>query len=72
VSRIANNNKSSADTSPRQGSAEEKAVVNLKAGESVDVYVEYDNLSPAPKGVQMQPALMRGVVGQNNTYGSIF
>ncbi|CUA74978.1 beta-glucosidase [Rhizoctonia solani] len=44
-----------------QGSAEEKTVVNLKAGEPVDIYVEYDNLSPAPKGVQMQPALMRGV-----------
>ncbi|CAE6460319.1 unnamed protein product [Rhizoctonia solani] len=44
-----------------QGSAEEKAVVNLEAGEPVDIYVEYDNLSPAPKGVQMQPALMRGV-----------
>ncbi|KAF8758610.1 Glycoside hydrolase family 3 [Rhizoctonia solani] len=44
-----------------QGSAEEKAVVDLKAGEPVDIYVEYDNLSPAPKGVQMQPALMRGV-----------
>ncbi|KAJ1309840.1 hypothetical protein OPQ81_006605 [Rhizoctonia solani] len=44
-----------------QGSAEEKAVVDLNAGEAVDIYVEYDNLSPAPKGVQMQPALMRGV-----------
>ncbi|ELU44737.1 glycosyl hydrolase, putative [Rhizoctonia solani AG-1 IA] len=40
-----------------QGSAEEKAVVDLKAGEPVDIYVEYDNLSPAPKGVQMQPRL---------------
>ncbi|KDN51739.1 hypothetical protein RSAG8_00287, partial [Rhizoctonia solani AG-8 WAC10335] len=44
-----------------QGSAEEKAVVDLRADEPVDIYVEYDNLSPAPKGVQMQPALMRGV-----------
>ncbi|KAH7340805.1 beta-glucosidase [Rhizoctonia solani] len=33
-----------------QGSAEEKAVVDLKADEPVDIYVEYDNLSPASKG----------------------
>lgn len=45
-----------------QGSAEEKATLNLKEGEPVDIYVEYDNLSPTPKGVQSQPALMRGVV----------
>lgn len=46
----------------RQGSAEEKATLNLEAGKPVDIYVEYDNLSPAAKGVQSQPALMRGVV----------
>ncbi|QRV86694.1 glycoside hydrolase family 3 protein [Ceratobasidium sp. AG-Ba] len=44
-----------------QGSAEEKATVDLKADTPIDIYVEYDNLAPAQDGVKSQPALMRGV-----------
>ncbi|KAI0050040.1 glycoside hydrolase family 3 protein [Auriscalpium vulgare] len=47
-----------------QGTIEEKAVLNLTAGKSVDVLVEYTNTDP-PDGEESkdysQPALMRGV-----------
>ena len=54
--------------SVRQGTVEEKAVIDMSGGEAVDVLVEYTN-SPAENvegedkdEVQSQPALMRGVV----------
>jgi hypothetical protein len=48
----------------RQGSVEEKAVIDMKAGESVDVLVEYINTPPPDVEYDdiSQPALMRGVV----------
>ncbi|KAI0262966.1 glycoside hydrolase family 3 protein [Gloeopeniophorella convolvens] len=46
-----------------QGTIEEKAVVNLKAGNPIDVLVEYTNTDPPGSEVRdlSQPALMRGV-----------
>lgn len=48
-----------------QGTIEEKATVELKAGQAVKVYVEYTNtLPPDDEGTETrsaQPALMRGV-----------
>ncbi|KAL0947223.1 hypothetical protein HGRIS_013340 [Hohenbuehelia grisea] len=51
-----------------QGSTEEKAVVELVAGEAVDILVEYINTPPPDDGSEeaiekrnAQPALMRGV-----------
>ncbi|KAI0315538.1 glycoside hydrolase family 3 protein [Amylostereum chailletii] len=46
-----------------QGTIEEKAVVDLEAGNSVDVLVEYTNTPPpdAAEADLSQPALMRGV-----------
>ncbi|ESK88409.1 glycoside hydrolase family 3 protein [Moniliophthora roreri MCA 2997] len=47
-----------------QGTIEEKATIDLKGGESVDVLVEYTNTAPSSGengGNSAQPALMRGV-----------
>ncbi len=48
-----------------QGTVEEKMVIRLEAGKSVDVRVEYTNTKPpeGPESDRSQPALMRGVVG---------
>ena len=51
-------------TAYRQGTVEEKAVVNVKAGKSLDIYVEYTN-TPPPDSTQTdmsQPGLMLGAV----------
>ncbi|KAI0811117.1 putative beta-glucosidase from glycoside hydrolase family GH3 [Irpex lacteus] len=46
-----------------QGTVEEKMVIRLEAGKSVDVRVEYTNTKPpeGPESDRSQPALMRGV-----------
>ncbi|KAI0340159.1 putative beta-glucosidase from glycoside hydrolase family GH3 [Trametopsis cervina] len=46
-----------------QGTVEEKAVIKMEAGKSVDVRVEYTNTKPptGPEADRSQPALMRGV-----------
>jgi beta-glucosidase len=47
-----------------QGTVEETAVVDLKAGEPVEIVVFYTNTRPPAGGDvnRSQPALMRGVV----------
>ncbi|KAL4246517.1 glycosyl hydrolase 3 family protein [Abortiporus biennis] len=46
-----------------QGTVEEKAIIDVVAGKSLDVYVEYTNTKPpeGPETDRSQPALMRGV-----------
>ncbi|KIY64591.1 glycoside hydrolase family 3 protein [Cylindrobasidium torrendii FP15055 ss-10] len=44
-----------------QGTIEEKAVVDFKAGVGREILVEFNNIMPPREGVDSQPALMRGV-----------
>lgn len=49
----------------RQGTVEEMGTLDLVAGQSIEIMVEYTN-TKAPEGPEAdrsQPALMRGVVG---------
>lgn len=58
----------------RQGTEEERQSIHLEAGKSVDVLVEYTNTpseiqdGPQNDGVEMQPALMRGVVNRTPAF----
>ncbi|KAF9264923.1 glycoside hydrolase family 3 protein [Marasmius fiardii PR-910] len=44
-----------------QGTVEEKAVIQVEAGKSLDILVEYTNTKPPTDDISAQPALMRGV-----------
>ncbi len=56
----------------RQGTAEEKAVVNLKGGQAAEIMIDYLCTSPPPgpdddlAKLLSQPALMRGLVCLHN------
>lgn len=59
----------------RQGTVEEKATIELEAHRAVDVLVEYTSTTPPESETQesksAQPALMRGVVGNDLNYFSV-